>query len=159
MSIEIYLSIFLLLLGQRVYLGEFFSSSVYVFWIYIYLLLRLWNSREKDNFNTIDYFLQENIIKIHIEKYLNLYNFLIWITNYIYISKYLEVYDWMFFFTIEKFKFARLILNYVKQDTDIECDELFHLVQNQISYNIYLASSNIFAYQLLYLFYKRIYTL
>lgn len=65
----------------------------------------------------------------------------------------------MFFFTIEKFEFARLILNYVKQDTDIECDELFHLVQNQISYNIYLASSNIFAYQLLYLFYKRIYTL
>lgn len=29
------------------------------------------------NFNTIDYFLQGNIIKIHIEKYLNLYNFLI----------------------------------------------------------------------------------
>lgn len=65
----------------------------------------------------------------------------------------------MFFFTIEKFEFARLILNYVNQDIDIECDELFHLVQNQISYNIYLASSNIFAYQLLYLFYKRIYTL
>lgn len=28
-------------------------------------------SREKDNFNTIDYFLQGNIIKIHIEKYIS----------------------------------------------------------------------------------------
>lgn len=48
------------------------------------------------NFNTIDYFLQGNIIKIHIEKYLNLYNFLIRITNYIYISKYLEVIECFF---------------------------------------------------------------